>query len=157
MNRRLKIYLDTSVISALFDRRSPEIMKWTQEFWKMIEKYEVYVSDVVVTEIQETPDVELKENMSKALRDLSQLEVDENAEKLSRQYVRYGAVPPRYRKDALHIAIATVNHIEILVSWNYRHIVRRKTKEVIRMVNSLYNYPLLEIVAPPELLGGEEI
>ena len=157
MNRRLKIYLDTSVISALFDRRSPEIMKWTQEFWKMIEKYEVYVSDVVVTEIQETPDVELKENMSKALRDLSQLEVDENAEKLSMQYVRYGAVPPRYRKDALHIAIATVNHIEILVSWNYRHIVRRKTKEVIRMVNSLYNYPLLEIVATPELLGGEEI
>jgi len=157
MSKKLKIYLDTSVISALFDIRSPEVMKWTQEFWKMMERHEVYVSDVVVTEIQETPDTELKENMNKALRDLSQLKVDEDAEKLSREYVRYGAVPHRYRKDALHIAIATVNHIEILVSWNYRHIVRRKTKEIIRMVNSLYNYPLLEIVAPPELLGGEEI
>jgi len=157
MNKRLKIYLDTSVISALFDRRSPEMMKWTEEFWETIDKYEAYISDVVIAEIQETPDTELKESMSKALKNLSQLEVDKNAEKLSREYVYYGAVPPKYRKDALHIAIATMNHIEILVSWNYRHIVRRRTKEIIRMVNSLYNYPLLEIVAPPELLGGEEI
>ena len=153
--KRLKIYLDTSVISALFDRRSSEMMRWTEEFWKIIDKYEVYISDVVITEIQETPDVKLKERMSEAIKSLVRLEMDEDAEKLSSEYVRYGAVPSKYRKDAIHIAITTVNHIEILVSWNYRHIVRRKTKEVVRMVNSLYGYPFIEIVAPPELLGGE--
>ncbi len=153
--KRLKIYLDTSVISALFDTKSPEMMRWTEEFWKIIDKYEGYISDVVIAEIQETPDAKLKEQMSEVIKSLTRLEMDEDAEILSGEYVRYGAVPSKYRKDAMHIAITTVNHIEILVSWNYRHIVRRKTKEVVRMVNSVHNYPFIEIVAPPELLGSD--
>ena len=153
--RKLKIYLDTSVISALFDTKSPEMMRWTEDFWTVINNYEVYISDVVIAEILETPDIRLKEQMGEVMKSLIRLKMDEDAETLSSEYVRYGAVPSRYRKDAMHIAITTVNHIEILVSWNYRHIVRRKTKEVVRMVNSMNNYPFIEIVTPPELLGGE--
>ena len=69
---------------------------------------------------------------------------------------RHGAVPEKYHRDAFHIGVATVNHVEALISWNYKHIVRRKTREVVRMVNALYNYPFIEIMSPPEILGGEE-
>jgi predicted nucleic acid-binding protein len=155
--KKLKIYMDTSLISILFDERSPEFMRWTREFWKALDKYDIYISDVTIAEIRETQDEELKEKMIKVIEGFNCLEIDEDTEKLADKYVEYGAVPTRYRRDALHIAIATVNHIEILVSWNYRHIVRRRTKEVVRMVNSMLDYPFIEIAAPPELLGGEEI
>ncbi len=155
MKKKLKIYLDTSVISALFDKRSPGMMKLTKEFWEIIDRYDGYISDVVIAEVQAMPDEKLRGQMTEVLENFSILALDEEAENLSNEYVQYGAVPLRYRKDALHIAITTVNHVEILISWNYRHIVRRRTKEVVRMVNSLHGYPFIEIVAPPELLGGE--
>jgi len=157
MKKKLRIYLDTSVISALFDERSPEMMRWTKEFWRSINEYEVHISDLTIAEVQETPDVKLKEQMVKIIANLNRLKISEEVEQLGNEYVRYGAVPIKYRKDALHIAIAVLNHIDILVSWNYRHIVRRKTKEVVRMVNSKYGYPFIEIIAPPEILGGEEL
>ena len=153
---KIKLYLDTSVISALFDKRSPDMMYWTHEFWKFIGNFDVFISDVVATEIHETPDTKLRAKMLKAIEGINVLEIDEDSQVLSNEYVRHGAVPEKYHRDAFHIGIATVNHVEALISWNYKHIVRRKTREVVRMVNALYNYPFIEIMSPPEILGGEE-
>ncbi len=154
MRRKITIYLDTSVISALFDERKPERMLWTQEFWSFIDEFEIYISDVVIAEIGETPDPKLRRNMLEAVKGLNILEFNEEAEWLGNEYVRYEAIPERYRKDAFHLSIATVNEIDILLSWNYRHIVRRKTKKIVNLVNELYDYPALEIMTPPEILGG---
>ncbi|GAF82470.1 unnamed protein product, partial [marine sediment metagenome] len=114
------------------------------------------ISNVVITEIQETPDISLREGMLNAIKGIPVLEFDEEAERLSNEYVHYGAVPQRYRTDSLHIGIAVVNQMNFLISWNYKHIVRRKTREIVRMVNALKRYPIIEIVSPPEILGGEE-
>ncbi len=154
--RKLKVYLDTSVISAIFDVKAPERLWWTQELWKSIDEFDIFISDVVLTEIQETPDLELRGRMMEISEDLKVLEIDEESEWLSREYIQYGAVPERYRSDALHIGIATVNEMDVLISWNYKHIVRRKTKKIVRMINELYDYQHLEIMAPPEILGGEQ-
>lgn len=151
---KLKIYLDTSVISALFDKRSPEIMYWTNQFWENKDEFNCYISDVVVAEIQETIDVQLRDAMLEAIKGISILELNEEAEQLSNEYIFQGVVPKRYKKDALHIAIATVNDMDILVSWNYKHIVKRKTKEIVRMVNILSGYHFIEIISPPEALEG---
>ena len=154
--KKLKLYLDTSVISALFDKKSPEMNYWTREFWKSLDGFEIFISDVVIAEVQETPDPVLKGKMIKAISGVKVLKIDEEAEWLSAEYIRHGAIPERYRKDAFHLGIATAQRMEVLLSWNYKHIVRRKTREIVRMVNARHSYPFLEIMSPPEILGGEE-
>ena len=151
---KLKIYLDTSVITALFDKRNPEIMYWTNQLWEHKDEFNCYISNVVVAEIQETIDVHLRKAMLEAIQRISILEIDEEAEQPSNEYIYQGVVPKKYKKDALHIAIATVNDMDILMSWNYEHIVKRKTKEIVRMANILSGYHFIEIISPPEALEG---
>ncbi len=93
--------------------------------------------------------------MRRAVLGLSVLSLDEEAEFLANEYIRYGAVPKGFPRDALHIAIAVVNGTDFMVSWNFKHIVRRKTREVVRMVNAVYGYRYIEITSPPEVIGEE--
>jgi predicted nucleic acid-binding protein len=61
MKKKLRVYLDTSVISAQFDRRIPEMRFFTNRFFKAIEKFEPYISEVVLAEIGRTKDTKLQE------------------------------------------------------------------------------------------------
>jgi len=144
--------LDTSVISALFDERNPERKSLTEDFFKEIEKFEAYISEITVAEIERTPDSELQNKMNGVISGFSLLSITDDVEWLSNEYVRYGAVPKSYPEDAYHIAIAVINEMDYLLSWNFRHIVRRKTKDIIRMVDTLNNLRQIEIITPGELL-----
>jgi hypothetical protein len=75
-----------------------------------------------------------------------------DAQRLANEYIRNGAVPVAYLNDALHIAISAVNGIDYLLSWNFRHIVRRKTMDIARMVNTLSDLGSTDIATPAELL-----
>jgi hypothetical protein len=83
------------------------------------------------------------------------LALTDDAERLANEYIRNGAVPVAYLNDALHIAISAVNGIDYLLSWNFRHIVRRKTMDIARMVNTLSGLGSTEIATPAELLQEE--
>ncbi|MCD6449990.1 MAG: PIN domain-containing protein [Thermotogaceae bacterium] len=150
----MKIYLDTSVISALFDYRNPERQMLTKEFFNFSELHELFVSDLTILEVEKTPNSELRNQMIKFMKDweFGILEVDENVHKLAMEYVKYEAVPASYMEDAYHIAVATLNSMDYLVSWNFRHIVRMKTRAVVKMVNSLRDLRYVEIISPAELL-----
>lgn len=67
-------------------------------------------------------------------------------------YLDYEAVPPNYEEDSLHIAVAVFNGMDYILSWNFRHLVRNKTRDVVRMVNSLNGFRNIEIISPPEIL-----
>lgn len=73
------------------------------------------------------------------------------AENLAEHYISKGIFPEKYRDDALHVAIASVNSIAFLLSWNFKHLVKVKTRRLVTLVNSLENYSAVEIIAPPEL------
>jgi len=148
----MKIYLDTSVISALFDDRNPERKALTEEFFSKIEAYSTYISELTIAEIEKTPDRVLRGEMEQAVKDFPVLEINRFVEELASEYVRYEAVPESYPEDAYHIAVAVLNEMDYLLSWNFRHIVRRKTKDIVRMVNTLRNLKHVEIIAPGELL-----
>lgn len=75
-----------------------------------------------------------------------------DVERLSKKYIQYDAVPEKYAEDAFHIAIAVVNEMDFLLSWNFKHIVRRKTRDIVRMVNTLNRFKHIEIMTPAELL-----
>jgi hypothetical protein len=80
------------------------------------------------------------------------LEVDQEVEDLANEYVRNRAVPETYPEDAIHIAVASVNGIDFLLSWNFRHIVRRRTRDVVDMVNTMHGMRHISISTPAELL-----
>ena len=63
-------------------------------------------------------------------------------------------MPKAKEEDAYHIAVATLNEIDIIVSWNFDHLVNIKTRRRVSGVNILYGYKTIEIISPPEL-GGD--
>ncbi|MFY9301808.1 MAG: type II toxin-antitoxin system VapC family toxin [Atribacterales bacterium] len=148
----MKMYLDTSVISALFDDRNPERQALTEEFFSRIDIYDVYISELTIAEIESTPDQSLKNKMKQVIKDFSVLEINESVEELAKECVNYGAVPESYQEDAYHIAVAILNEMDYLISWNFRHIVRRITKDIVRMISTLRNLKQVEIATPGELL-----
>ena len=112
----MKIYLDTSVISALFDDKNPERKALTEEFFSKIGAYDAYISELTVAEMERTPDQTLRSKMKQTIKGFSVLEINESVEELAEEYVRYGAVPGSYPEDAYHIAVAVLNEMDYLLS-----------------------------------------
>lgn len=91
-------------------------------------------------------------NLSVLIATLRILPYSDAVEQLYENYIRDGAIPEGYPEDAYHIAIAVTNNLDIVLSWNFRHIVRRKTKDIVNIVNSTHNFKHIEIITPAELL-----
>lgn len=152
MKRKMKVYLDTSVISALFDESNPERKSLTEAFFREIENFETFISEITRAEIERTLDDELRSKMRGAILEFLLLPLTAEIERIASEYIGHGAVPEGYPEDAYHIAIATINEVDYLLSWNFKHIVRRKTRDIVRMVNTLNNLRQIEIMTPAELL-----
>ncbi len=152
MKRKVKVYLDTSVISALFDDRNPERKSLTEAFLKEIENFEAFISEITGAEIERTPEIGLRSKMKEVVSQFSVLPLTDEVEWLANQYIRYDAVPESYPEDTYHIAIAVINDMDFLLSWNFKHIVRRKTRDVVKMVNTLNRFRQIDIMTPAELL-----
>lgn len=148
----MRVYLDTSVISALFDERNPERKSLTESFFQEIGNFEPYISEITIAEVKRIPDSELQSKMRTTTSQLSILSVTDDVERLAKEYIRYGAVPEGYSEDAYHIAVAVIKEMDYLLSWNFKHIVRRKTRDIVRMVNTLSGLRHIEIMTPAELL-----
>jgi predicted nucleic acid-binding protein len=147
---KTKIYLDTSVISALFDERTPERMAMTKAAWNKFDDYEVYLSNTVLEEL-ENASQPLRDKMLEAVSGFETLPVSETANNLANLYVEQGIFPEKYYDDALHVAVASTNQIGILLSWNFTHLVKVKTRRMVALVNAMENYMPVEIISPPEL------
>ena len=80
------------------------------------------------------------------------LELTDDDKELADNYVEKGAIPKNYSEDALHIAVAVNNNMDFLLSWNFKHIVKLKTKNIVRLVNTLAKIAQIEIITPAELL-----
>lgn len=149
---KIKVYLDTSVISALFDNRNPERQDLTQNFIKEVAYYECFISEIVLAEINDIKHESLKMTLRNAVINYDVLEINEENRNLANKYIENNAIPTKYSEDALHLAIATQNKIDYFLSWNFRHIVKIKTRKIINNVNLSLGYPKLKILTPAELL-----
>ena len=145
-----KIYLDTSVISALFDERTPERMDMTRRAWEQIKQYDVYISDTVVEELQMATSA-LLDKFNNTIKDFKVLSVTDEAKELAKLYIEQDIFPSKYFDDALHVAVCTVSDIGLLLSWNFRHLVKVKTRKMVSAINIINDYSAVEIIAPPEL------
>ena len=83
---------------------------------------------------------------------IQELLLDEASRQLAIKYIKEGIIPAKYQDDALHIAIASVNEMDLLLSWNFQHIVKLKTKRESVGVNMLMGYGSIEIYTPREVV-----
>ena len=120
-------------------------------------KHEVFISGVVADEINRAPEpivTKLKEVIGKL--NVLELSVNDDALTLANKYVENGIIPRKYKDDALHIAIATVNDLDIVASCNFTHMVKVKTKREVTGVNLLMGYKEIEICSPQEVIEDAE-
>lgn len=146
-----KIYLDTSVFSAYFDKRDPTRQKSTQDFWPRLNEYEKFASELVIEELSQIMDGPKRTAVLKLTAEFKILKISNEVQNLAKKYVERGLFPNRYFADALHLAFATIHSINIIISWNFEHLVKRKTRILANTVNMELKYPQVEIIAPPEL------
>ena len=149
--KKLTIYLDTSVFSAYFDERMPSRMNLTQDFWKYTTDYDKYISNVVLEELDGITDNILKEKVLQLTEGFEILQMNDEVKNVAREYLKTGIIPEKEINDALHLAIVTVNQIDILLSWNFKHLVKRKTRILVNLLNSKMGYKNIDLLAPPEL------
>lgn len=149
--KKIKVYLDTSVIGGCFDE---EFMEYSNKLFNKIRsgEYIGVVSDITLDEILDAPD-----RVRKILEDLPEnclirVQLSDEMEELTEKYLHERIVTPKYKNDALHIAIATILNIEVLVSWNFKHIVNLQKIKEFNAVNLRENYNVLEIRTPMEVM-----
>lgn len=149
-----KLYLDTSIPSAYYDNSKPIRQLITQKwFEKDALNFELFISAVTIEEINQISNKLKQENIKSLLIDLNVLELSQQAVNLANKYMEKGAIPKSEPEDAYHIAIATVNNIEALASWNFAHIVSLNPIRKIHEINRISNFPIIEI-GTLEMYGG---
>jgi predicted nucleic acid-binding protein len=152
--KKLKIYLDTSVIGGYFDE---EFNKYSERLIENIKNDNVIgvISEITIRELDNAPDF-VKEHFITYKNKLEVLELTEEVKALARQYIDEKIITEKYFEDALHIAFATVNQIDLLVSWNFKHIVNFNKIIKFNGVNIKNMYRNLQIYSPMEVLNDEE-
>jgi predicted nucleic acid-binding protein len=147
--------LDTSVLNFAFETEAVEHRDASLALFDKVRSgsIEAYVSDVVLREISRAPTVR-RAQLQRLVGDIkpSVLELTEPAQDLAEKYLEEGIIPRRYEDDARHVAIAVVNGLDCVISWNFRHLVRPATRRRINAVNRLLGYPEIDIVSPEEVL-----
>ena len=128
MQSKRKIYLDTSVISAKFDETNPERKSLTEGFFQRIRDFDVFVSDLTIAEIEQTQDQKLRSMMLGEAKQFHALQANDEVRELVNTLMIQHAVPEGFAEDAFHIGFAVAYDMDFLLSWNFKHIVRRKPK-----------------------------
>jgi len=160
--RRLKLYLDTSVINFVHAEDSPDFQRVTEDFFEHHARaYDLFISDVVQLEIDRCSDPSRRDLLYGVLEnhDLKVLHSDEDQEvlRLANLYIESGVVPAGKMEDALHVAYATVYGMDILLSWNFKHLANVNKEAKIQIVNFREGYKRpLRLTSPMEVIDDEE-
>lgn len=157
--RKLKIYLDTSVISHLKQDDVPDKMNDTLALWEEIKSgdYDVTISAVTVKEILNCNEPK-RSIMMDFLNDIEFQSIDINQEmnELAHEIINRGILTKKSLDDCTHIAAAIVNNCDIIVSWNFKHLVNVKTINGVREIAASGHYKQIDIYSPTVLLKGDD-
>ncbi len=148
---KLRVYLDTSVFSAYYDDRTTDRQAETQTMWPRLAESEASTSELASVELARTPNPTLRLKLEQLLEGFSIHPLTDEMRSLADRYVEQKVFSPLMFNDALHVAAAVVTGQNVLLSWNFKHLVNRLRRAKINDVNTSLGLPTIEIVAPPEL------
>lgn len=158
---RQTVYIETSVISYLAARTSRDLIvaghqQITQDWWDTRRQWDIYVSALVVNEIG-FGDLDAASQRLAVIENIPALAVDAAAVSLARQLLKEVALPEKAQEDALHIAVAAVNGIDYLLTWNCTHIANAVKRPLIMAICETAGYRPPVICTPEELLGAPHV
>ncbi len=151
-----RIYIDTSVIGGCQDE---EFSKWSIQLFEEFREglRTAVVSDLTRRELEGAPESVKKTLLSIPDSNLENVFLTEEAETLAQKYIDDGVVSVRHIADAQHIAIASLERVDVLVSWNFKQIVNLERIHAFNSVNLKLGCPVLEIRSPREVIHEEGI
>ena len=147
----IKVYVDTSVIGGAFDI---EFMKDSIKFFDLVKRnyFKLVISPVVIDEIKPAgPDINAFFNNILSYAEI--VGVDDEALDLRQAYINEGILTIESSADALHVALASVNRIPLIVSWNFKHIVNVNRIRAYNSTNLKYGYSVIDIRTPLEFIS----
>jgi hypothetical protein len=147
--------MDTSVIGGYLDK---EFSTWTVRLFKEFKNggAVAIVSDLTLRELERAP-AKIKQVLNVIPSGaIEYIQLTKESEMLAETYIRDGVIGVSHYIDAQHIALATVAKVDILVSWNFRHIVNLELIRAFNAVNLKHGHHVLEIRSPREVVKDEE-
>lgn len=150
-----RIYIDTSVVGGYFDE---EFKEATVKLFERLENNEVVfvVSDLLDLELLLAPQ-QVREHLLKySSEKFQRVELTEEAIQLADSYINEKVVGKTSLEDCRHIALATINKVDVLASWNFKHIVNLDRIKGYNSVNLRLGYSLIEIRSPKDLVKYED-
>lgn len=154
MKKKLRIYIDTSVIGGCMD---DEFQEWSQ---KLMNEFKIglhipVISSITQAEISKAPEEVQSILLNLLDYDCEVLRETEESITLAHKYLKEKVVSKNFEDDARHIAVATVNNVDIVVSWNFKHIVHFDKIRQFNSVNLREGYKAIEIYSPREVVRYE--
>ena len=146
----MRIYVDTSVFGGCFDT---EFETWSVQLIELfrIGKYKAVISEVSEFELKLAP-TKVKDILNSIpSKNLEIAKLTDESKELAEHYMKEKIVTRKSLADTQHIAIATIQQVDLLVSWNFKHIVNYDKIRLYNAVNLKYGYKILEIRNPRDL------
>jgi len=125
-------------------------VKRRRDFWRILDQHGKLCSELTIEELGQAHS-DLREKLLALTQNFAILNVTDQMRGLAERYIEAGVVPSRYFADAIHIAAAVLGNADILVSWNFKHLVRRSTRLLVNYINIKQGFRAIEILAPPEV------
>lgn len=153
------VYMETSIVSYVAARPSGDLVaaarqQLTHVWWECHKSdFDVWVSELVLEEAK-LGDLAAAQKRIDAVADLPVLSVTPEAAELAAHLLESSGLPARAGADAVHIAIATVHHMDYLLTWNCKHIANPFIQRAVRRICAQAGYEAPTICTPEELVGG---
>ncbi|MDR0859285.1 MAG: PIN domain nuclease [Oscillospiraceae bacterium] len=156
--RKIKIYLDTSVLSYLEQIDAPYKTAETLELWDVFrtrDDVEILISNIALEEFSETKEPK-RSRVLDLIGTLAYKRIQETDEhrRLAQVYLDANVLTGKSFEDLRHIAVAVSYGCKYIVSWNFKHFVNPKTIDAVNAVSLANNLPQIQILSPSMLLGG---
>jgi len=156
-----RVYIETTVVSYFTARPSRDIImaghqETTRDLWPdLIAKYETYISALVYEEAGKGDPGQAVMRLA-AVESFPMLDIDEETRFIAEKIITGRGIPDKYPEDALHIAVAAVNGMDVLVTWNFAHLNNPFTRRAVRRIVEQEGYLCPEICSPQELLEVDQ-
>ena len=147
-----RIYIDTSIVGGYFDE---EFKEATTKLFERLENNEVIfvISDLLDLELINAPDHVRKLLLKYSADKFERIELTEEAVALADMYISNKVVGRTSVEDCRHIALATIHKVDVLASWNFKHIVNLDRIKGYNSVNLRFGYSMIEIRSPKDLIN----
>lgn len=153
--KKNRIYADTSVFGGVFD---PEFAEYSMRFFDEVRmgRHILLISTITLQELKQAP-LEVRNFLAGIpARMIEKHKFNDEMGILREAYLTAKVIERKWVDDASHVAIATVSRADLIVSWNFRHMVKLEKIRGYNAVNMKMGYPLVTILSPREVISDEE-